>query len=97
LIAAVAEGIFLVGILITQLNRPTESDKPVGRIYGSAYYALKAICEANRANAEFKTNKERRWQSRQLTENLRDEIMSRAIILKDRGRILIRIKRDRSF
>ncbi len=65
--------------------------------YGGACYALKAIAAANPINAEAKIATERNWQSLHLPKNLRQEIMSRIIILKNNHRILIKIQKGKGF
>jgi hypothetical protein len=65
--------------------------------YGGAYYALKAIVAIDPANAEVKIVRERRWQSRHLPENLREEIMKRIIVQKKGNRIIIKIQKDKGF
>lgn len=65
--------------------------------FGGAYYALKAIAAADPANAEVKIAKERNWQSRCLPKNLKQEIMSRIIILKNDHGILIKIQKGKGF
>jgi hypothetical protein len=41
----------------------------VGKAFGAAYYALKAVALADRANVEVNVAKERIWQSRRLPRN----------------------------
>jgi len=65
--------------------------------YGGAYYALKAIAEADPANAEVNTAREHNWQIRHLAKNLRQEIMSRILILKNNRGISVKIKKGGDF
>lgn len=65
--------------------------------YGAAYYALKAIAEADPAKAEGATAKEHRWQSQRLDKNLREEIMSRVIILTSKRGVVIKIVKGEGF
>jgi hypothetical protein len=65
--------------------------------YGGAYYALKAVAAAHPAKAEVRVTKEHNWQSRQLPEKLRQQIMSRLIILKNARGILIKIQKGKGF
>jgi hypothetical protein len=65
--------------------------------YGGAYYALKAIAAVDPANAEIRIAKELNWQSGRLPKNLRQEIMSRIIILKNDHGILIKIQKGKGF
>jgi hypothetical protein len=65
--------------------------------YGGAYYALKAIAATDPANAEVKITKERNWQSRRLPGKLRQEIMSRVTIQRNRHGILIKIQKGKGF
>jgi len=65
--------------------------------YGGAYYALKAIAEVDPANAEMNIDRELDRQSRRLPKNLRQEIMSRIIILRNDGGILIKIQKGEGF
>ena len=64
---------------------------------GGAYYALKAIAASDPANAKVKVAKERNRQSRHLPKHLRQEIMSRIVILKNGRGILIKIKKGKDF
>ncbi len=64
---------------------------------GGAYYALKAIAAADPANAKVNVAKERDWQAQCLSENLRQEIMARIIILKKGNEILIKIQKGEDF
>jgi hypothetical protein len=65
--------------------------------YGGAYYALKAIAAADPANAEVKITKERNWHSRRLPERLREEIMSRINVQRNRRGMLIKIQKGKGF
>ena len=65
--------------------------------YGGADYALKAIVEADPANADVKVTKERNWQARRLAKNLREEIMSRVIILKKKRGVVVKIQKGAGF
>jgi len=65
--------------------------------YGGAYYALKAIVAADPDHAEANVIKERDWQSRHLPKSLRQEIMSRIIVLKNNNRISIKIQKGKGF
>lgn len=65
--------------------------------YGSAYYSLKAIAEAHPTNAEAAAAKEHRWQSQLLVKNLREEIMSRLIILTSKRGVVIKIVKGEGF
>ncbi|MDQ1316918.1 MAG: hypothetical protein QG588_567 [Candidatus Poribacteria bacterium] len=65
--------------------------------FGAAYYALKAVVAVDPDNDEVKVAKERNWQSRRLPKNLRQEIMSRIIILKNNHGILIKIQKGKDF
>lgn len=65
--------------------------------YGSAYYALKAIASADPAHAEIKVAKELDWQEKHLPENLRKEVISRIIVVKNKGKISIKIQKGKGF
>lgn len=65
--------------------------------FGGTYYTLKSITAADPDNAETNTAKECDWQSKRLPKHLRKEIMSRIIIQKKGGKILIKIKKDEGF
>jgi len=65
--------------------------------YGAALYALKAIAAADPANAEANAAKERNWQSRRLPTKMRDEIMSRIVVVKDRRGVRIKIDKGAGF
>jgi hypothetical protein len=65
--------------------------------YGAAIYALKAIVAANSDDAEAKVAKERNWQSRRLPKKMRDEIMSRILVVKDRRGVRIKIDKGKGF
>ncbi len=64
---------------------------------GTAYYALKAIAAADPAKAEFRTARERDWQSRHLGPNLRREMLKWLMIEKRGRRIFIWIKKGPGF
>lgn len=64
---------------------------------GAAYYALKAITVANPENADIKIAEERNWQSSNLPENLRQEILNKIIIQKHDDEIFIKIQKDKDF
>ncbi len=64
---------------------------------GGAYYALKAIAASDPANADINIAKEHKWQARRLPENLRQEIMSRIVILKNDRGVLVKIQKGRDF
>lgn len=65
--------------------------------YGGAYYALKAIAADDPVKAEGKLEEEFHWQSQQLPEHLRQEIMKRLILQKKGRRITIKIQKDSGF
>jgi len=65
--------------------------------FGAAYYALKAVMAADPDHAEAKIAKERNWQSRHLSKNLREEVLNKIIIQKSRDRILIKIQKGADF
>ena len=65
--------------------------------YGSAYYALKALAAVDPANARGKIVKERRWQSRRLPENLREEVMKRIVAQEKGGRVIVKIQKGKGF
>ena len=65
--------------------------------YGGAYYALKSIAANDPANAEVNIAGEISWQSQQLPENLRQEIMKRIIVQKKGKRIVIKIQKGEGF
>ena len=65
--------------------------------YGSAYYALKSIAAKDPANVESKIVEELRWQSQQLPENLREEIMKRLVVQKKGKGVRIKILKGEGF
>jgi hypothetical protein len=65
--------------------------------FGAAYYALKAVVEADPADAEVKIAEELDWQSRHLSENLRQEILNKIIIQKRDDGIFIKIQKGEDF
>jgi hypothetical protein len=65
--------------------------------YGAAYYALKALAAAYPDNAEVKIAREWNWQSRHLPNHLREGIMSKIVIQKQKGRIHIKILKGRDY
>jgi len=65
--------------------------------YGGALYALKAIMASNPSNAEVRIVEERGWQSQDLPEHLRQEIMERIIIQKNGKRIVVKILKGDGF
>ncbi|NPV77869.1 MAG: hypothetical protein HPY59_16030 [Anaerolineae bacterium] len=64
---------------------------------GSAYYALKAIAAKNPTNAEVQVANEYDWQSQHLPEHLRQEIMSRIIVLSKGNKMIIKLQKGNSF
>ncbi len=65
--------------------------------YGAAYYALRAVQAANPADAERRVTKERDWQSRHLPVKLRQEVMSRIVVVQKRGGVQIKIQKGEGF
>ena len=65
--------------------------------YGAALYALKAIAAADPNDPEAKVAKERNWQSRQLPKKMRDEIMSRILVVNDRRGVRIKSTKGPDF
>ena len=65
--------------------------------FGAAYYALKAVAEADPANAEANAAKERNWESRRLPRSLRQEFLNRVIVQKDDHKISIKIRKGKDF
>ena len=65
--------------------------------YGGAFYALKAVAAMDPANAEVRIAQERSWQSQQLPENLRQEIMERLVIQKKGKTIVVKIQKGDGF
>ena len=59
--------------------------------YGSSYYSLKATIAANPVNSEVKALQEYNWQSKHLPKRLRQEIMSRIIILHNKTGVVVKI------
>lgn len=62
-------------------------------VYGSAYYALKAIAAADTDNV----TKEYDWQSQRIPKNIRQEVMNRIIIQKSSKGITIKIQKDKDY
>lgn len=65
--------------------------------YGAAYYALKAIAASDPVNAEAKCVREREWQSSRLPEELRQEIMSRIVVVQTSKGVSIKIQKGEGF
>lgn len=65
--------------------------------FGSAYYALKTVMATNPIKIEAKVIKEYNWQSRQLDKTLRQEIMARIVISKNKKGISIKIQKGSGF
>lgn len=65
--------------------------------YGSSYYSLKTIIAANPFDPEAKVMKEYRWQSKRVPESLRQEIMNRIVISKNKNGIFIKIQKNKGF
>jgi hypothetical protein len=60
--------------------------------YGAAYYALKAVAAAEPTGVAARVGAEREWQSKRLPERLREEIMTRIVVL-ERGRgVFVRVE-----
>ncbi len=65
--------------------------------YGAAYYALKAVAAAEPAGVAARVGAEREWQSKRLPERLREENMTRIIVL-ERGRgVFVRVRKGDGF
>ena len=65
--------------------------------YGAAYYALKAVAAAEPTGVAARVGAEREWQSKRLPERLREEIMTRIIVL-ERGRgVFVRVRKGDGF
>jgi len=65
--------------------------------FGAAYYALKAVAAVDPVNAEVKIAEDRNWQSRHLSKNLMQEILSKIIIQKRDEGIFIKIQKGKDF
>ena len=65
--------------------------------FGGAYYALKAVMAADPENAEAKIAKEWEWQSQRLPEHLRQAIMSKIVIQKQKGKIHVTIQKGSDY
>jgi len=65
--------------------------------FGAAYYALKAVAAVDHVNAEVKIAEDRNWQSRHLSKNLMQEILSKIIIQKRDEGIFIKIQKGKDF
>ena len=65
--------------------------------YGGAYYALRAIAAANRSQAAEEVERERSWQTAQLPERLREEIMSRLLVEEDARGVRVTVRKGRGF
>jgi hypothetical protein len=65
--------------------------------YGAAYYALKAIAACDPANAVARCAEEREWQSSRLPGHLRQEIMSRILVVQTSKGIKIKIEKGDGF
>ncbi len=65
--------------------------------YGGAYYALKAIAAKDPLDAEVNIHEERRWQSRQLPEHLRQKIMNRIILQRKGKRMVVKLQKGDGF
>jgi hypothetical protein len=65
--------------------------------YGGAYYALRAIAAANPSRAAAEAERERSWQTAQLPERLRAEIMSRLLVEEDTRGVRVTVRKGRGF
>lgn len=65
--------------------------------YGGSYYALKAIAAANPQSPEEKVEEELAWQTQELPEHLRDEIMNKVIVDHTKGKTKITIDKSEGF
>jgi len=65
--------------------------------YGAAYYALKGVARADPINADSNVKNELDWQSHNIPENLRKEVLKRIIIQKTKKGIKISIQKDSNF
>jgi len=65
--------------------------------YGAAYYAFKAFAAADPANAQASVTREYEWQTRQIPEHLREEMMAGIIIRSNPRGVSITIDRKGDF
>lgn len=65
--------------------------------YGGAYYALKAIAAADPANAVAAVSAEYAWQSGELPERLREEMIQRLVIRRSSSGVTITIDKTGDF
>jgi hypothetical protein len=65
--------------------------------FGAAYYALKAVAEADPNNAEEKIAEERNWQSQHLPKGLGQEILNRIVVQKRGKGFFITVQKDKDF
>ena len=65
--------------------------------YGGAYYALKAIIATKPLDIEGEVMKEYLWQSKRLAKTLRQEIISRIIISKNKKGFTVKIEKGEGF
>jgi|SRR5665647_728513 len=65
--------------------------------YGGSYYALKAIAAANPRTAKEKVEDELAWQTQELPEHLRDEIINRVIVDDSMSKLRITIDKSEGF
>ncbi len=64
---------------------------------GAAYYALKAVGAADPAHAEANVLKELEWQRRHGALGLREEVLKRIILQKNRSYVRVKIQKDPTF
>ena len=65
--------------------------------YGGAYYALKAIAEANPNNQEYAVINELEFESSLLPEHLRSDVMSRLIVTVQNGEVKVKLAKGPDF
>jgi len=65
--------------------------------FGAAYYALKAVGAADPARAEANVLKELEWQRRHAAVGLREEVLKRIILQKNRSYVRVKIQKDPAF
>jgi hypothetical protein len=65
--------------------------------FGGAYYALKAIAAAHKAQAEVSVAEEQAWQVQHIPTALRQEVLKRVIVEKRKNGMFINIQKDQNY
>lgn len=65
--------------------------------FGAAYYALKAVAAADPLHADANVVKELEWQSQNIASHLKEEVLKRILIQREKNRVKVKIQKTCNF